>query len=355
MLKFMPMIINSLQSRMGGYNILPVRVITCALGLLIHVSFIFLFDYWGVPSLSDLNILSSLLWAWALVEVLRGFTYRSSYIGSFEILLHAGFAMSVLGLDSGFDLYLLPLATWLAFNPNINHKFALIAGSFGIIFWIFGRVYWSHIEDVPVSAETLNVMLRVNAGFTGIVFIFGMISARILVDKHSKKLSEKAGRDELTGLYNRHHLSEYIRRHEQKDLPDRRAYALILTDIDYFKVINDKHGHAVGDRVLEAFSRCLEENVRKDDLVCRWGGEEFMIILPKCSLKKAIKKADVIRRKVAGRIMVDHQVQPIYITASFGVALNISGEYFHDLVSRADKLLYQAKESGRNCVVAQME
>jgi diguanylate cyclase (GGDEF)-like protein len=353
MLKLLPTVNNSLQSRAGGYSILPVRIITCALGFLIHFSFIFLFDYWGVPLLSDFNIFSSLMWAWAFVEVLRGYTYRSIYIGSIEILLHAGFTMSVLGQDSGFDLYLIPMAAWLAFNPTINHKFALTAGSLSIILWSFGHVYWAHVEGNIVSADTLNMMLRVNAGFAGIVFIVGIISARILVVKHSEKLSEQADRDELTGLYNRHHLTEYIKRYEHKDQPDRRAYALIITDIDYFKLINDKYGHHVGDKVLEAFSRRLQENVRKGDLVCRWGGEEFIIILPKCSLEKATAKAELIRREIAGRIMVDNQSKPIYITASFGVALSAPEEYFHDLVSRTDKLLYQAKESGRNCVVAQ--
>ncbi|MES9972370.1 MAG: GGDEF domain-containing protein [Candidatus Thiodiazotropha sp.] len=352
MQKYLQTIKHSMQTRFGLYNTVPVSLSICLLGFVAHFSFIFLFDYWGVPLLSYFNIFSSLLWAWAIVEVLRGYTYRSIYIGSTEVLLHAVFAMSVLGQDSGFDLYLWPLAAWLAYNPNIIRRFALIAGPASIILWVIGRIYWSRAADIDISPDTLDMMLRVNAAIAGIGFIVSIASARVLVDRHRKRLAEQARRDELTGLYNRHYLTEFINRYEQEDLPERRAYALILTDIDHFKTINDRFGHEGGDKVLEAFSRCLQSNVRRDDLVCRWGGEEFIIILPKCSLKEATSKAERIRKEIANEIILDNTTKQVSITSSFGVTLSTSGEYFKDLVSRADKLLYQAKESGRNRVVS---
>ncbi len=187
MLRLPQLIKNSLRSRFRVFDTFPVSLVICLIGFLAHFSFIFLFDYWGVPSLSYFNVFSSWLWAWAIAEILRGYTYRSVYLGTIEILLHAVFAMSILGQDSGFDLYLWPLVAWLAYYPNINHKFALVAGSASIILWVFGRVYRSHIEDVPVSVETLDMMLRVNAVIAGVAFIFGIVSARILVERHSKK------------------------------------------------------------------------------------------------------------------------------------------------------------------------
>jgi diguanylate cyclase (GGDEF)-like protein len=353
MLKFLQLFKNSFQSQTRVFDTFSVSLAICLIGFLAHFSFIFLFDYWGVPLLSYFNIFSTLLWAWALFEILRGFTYRSIYIGTIEVLLHATFAMSVLGQGSGFDLYLWPLAAWLAYNPNIKHKFALIAGTASISLWGFGRIYWSHATDTPISVNTLNMMLSVNATIASIAFIFCIVGARFLVERQNKQLLEQADRDELTGLYNRHHLVDFINRYDQGGLPERRSYALIMADIDHFKKINDQYGHEVGDKVLEAFSECLEKNVRKGDLVCRWGGEEFIIILPKCTLEEATLKADYIRRKIADMVAVDSQVQPIHITASFGVVLSITGESYHDLISRADKLLYQAKEAGRNHVAAQ--
>jgi diguanylate cyclase (GGDEF)-like protein len=328
-------------------------VAVCLLGLLTHFSFIFLFDYWGVPSLSYFNIVSSLLWAWALIEVLRGFAYRSVYIGSMEILLHAVIAMSVLGLNSGFDLYLWPLAAWLAYHPEIKHRFALIAGSGSIILWVLGHLYWSDAPDPSLPSDTLEMMLRVNATIAGLAFIFVIISARVIVARHSRLLTAQADRDALTGLYNRHYLTGFINKFEQDNLPDRRAYALIMTDIDRFKAVNDQYGHEMGDKVIQTFSACLQNSVRKEDLVCRWGGEEFIIILPKCDLEKAISKAEAMRRAIAEEIIGNEQDQSVSVTSSFGVTLHTDGECFSDLVARADKLLYQAKKSGRNRVVAQ--
>lgn len=346
------LIINSLQSRNRVYKTHPVSLVICSFGFLAHFSFIFLFDYWGVPSLSYLNIFSSLLWAWAILEVVRGDIYRAVYIGTFEILLHAVFAMSVLGQDSGFDLYLWPLAAWLAYNPNIKKKFALIAGTASIVFWVLGRIYWSHVTNVPISDEIISVMLRVNAILAGIVFIIGIVSVRIFVDRQSELLSERAVRDELTGLYNRRYLMEFINRFEDDEHLDRRAYALLMADIDRFKSINDQYGHEIGDKVLISFSNSLQENVRKEDMVCRWGGEEFIILLPKCTLAEASVKAEGIRRLVADKATADAQSQTICITASFGVTQSVTGERFADVLARVDRLLYEAKESGRNRVVS---
>ncbi len=353
MAKLLREIIKSLRSRTRVYDTFPVSLAICILGFLSHFSFIFLFDYWGIPSLSYFNIFSSLLWAWAIIEVLRGFAYRSVYIGSSEILLHAVFAMAILGQDSGFGLYLWPLAAWLAYHPEIKHRFALIAGSVSIILWVLGRIYWGHASDVTLSADTLAMMQRTNTTIAGLAFVFAIVSARMVVEKQSKLLTEQAGRDELTGLYNRHYLTGFINEHERADLTDRRAYAMIITDIDHFKAINDQYGHEIGDNVLKTFSLCLQNSVRKRDLVCRWGGEEFIIILPKCTLEKATTKAEEIRRAVADEIIDDELAQPISITASFGVTVSATAECFTDLLSRADKLLYQAKKSGRNLVVAE--
>jgi diguanylate cyclase (GGDEF)-like protein len=320
------------------------------IGFLTHFSFIFLFDYWGVKSLSYFNIFSVILWAWAIAEVWRGYYYRSVYIGSTEILLHAVYAMSVLGFDSGFDLYLWPLAAWLAYNPNVNHKFAVIIASASIILWIFGRAFLGHSVEVLVSAETLNMMLQVNATIAGVIFIFGIVSARVLVERQRKQLKEQAHRDELTGLYNRRYVTEFINLRDKNGQPDRRSYALIMIDIDYFKSINDRYGHEVGDEVLQAFSYNLENKCRKEDMVCRWGGEEFLIILPKCTLEQAIVKAEAIRRWLADEATLNIKSVPLTITASFGVGVKEPGEFFSELVSKVDKLLYRAKESGRNTV-----
>ncbi|MES9970481.1 MAG: GGDEF domain-containing protein [Candidatus Thiodiazotropha sp.] len=330
-----------------------ISFIVCIIGFFAHFSFIFLFHYWGVSTLSNFNILSSLLWAWALAELIRGHSSRALYIGSTEVLTHAIFATSVIGLGSGFDLYLLPLAARLAYHPDLKYRYALIAGPASMVLWVVGRVYWSQDADIPLATDTIEMIELVNITITGIAFVFVVIGARLVVTQQNRQLSQWAVRDELTGLYNRHFLTIYINKREEDGVSDRRAFALILSDLDHFKAINDKFGHRVGDKVLQNFSYCLQRNVRKEDFICRWGGEEFIVILPMCTLKKAIAKAEAIRKDIQQEIIVDGLSESCYISASFGVVLSTPEENFTDLVNRADKLLYQAKESGRNCVCAE--
>ncbi|MCG7920661.1 MAG: GGDEF domain-containing protein [Candidatus Thiodiazotropha lotti] len=350
--KFQQVIKRFLRVRSDVLNAYPISLSICLIGFLAHLSFIFLFDYWAIPSLSYFNIFSSLLWAWAIAEVVRGYVARSVYIGTAEVLLHAVIAMSILGLDSGFDLYLWPLAGWLAYNPNIKKMFALIAGSASIILWMWGRTYWGQAADVPIAAETLDMMLRLNTIIAGSAFIVGIIGARMHVDRQSEMLSAQADRDELTGLYNRRFVIEHISSYERGGRLDRRAYALIMTDIDLFKAVNDKFGHEIGDKALEVFSKALQRFFRKEDMVARWGGEEFIIVLPNCTLEEASAKAEAIRSAIADEPVARDRNQSVYLTASFGVTESLDGERFSDLLSRVDKLLYQAKESGRNCVVS---
>ncbi|HET6807041.1 MAG TPA: GGDEF domain-containing protein [Frateuria sp.] len=157
--------------------------------------------------------------------------------------------------------------------------------------------------------------------------------------------------DSLTGIYNRKHFmseAEYSLRYVQRS--DRGA-CLILIDLDHFKLINDTHGHAMGDQVLRSAVAACQEHVRSTDVFGRLGGEEFGVMLPECGLDGGIERAELIRRAVA---MVSDQAEPgIPVSASFGVAFTgESGYDLRQLLMDADHALYRAKRAGRNCVVA---
>lgn len=126
----------------------------------------------------------------------------------------------------------------------------------------------------------------------------------------------------------------------------------MLFDIDHFKQINDRYGHAVGDDVLVAFSRRVEALLRQEDVLGRYGGEEFLLLLPMIDLSAALQLAERIRCALA-----DSPVQlksgEVTVTASFGVAQLERGEEADDWLIRVDQALYRAKEHGRNCVMAQ--
>lgn len=170
------------------------------------------------------------------------------------------------------------------------------------------------------------------------------------LDELNQQLSSIAIHDKLTGLYNRHFVVEQMEM--QHNLFERygTVCSIVLLDIDYFKLVNDRHGHSVGDNVLVAFSRRIEKQLRHGDIFARYGGEEFLLVLPITDLAAALHFSDRIRSIVASAPLIEQPV-PLNITASFGVAQIRSGDAVEDWLNRADQALYRAKASGRNCVM----
>ncbi|MDP1784823.1 MAG: GGDEF domain-containing protein, partial [Sulfuricurvum sp.] len=127
-----------------------------------------------------------------------------------------------------------------------------------------------------------------------------------------------------------------------------RPLSVLLLDIDHFKLINDRFGHLIGDEVLKAFSALLSKQIRDSDVVARWGGEEFVILLPDTSLSSAIKMAEALRQRI--EVNVFETVKNL--TCSIGVAEFNPVEEADDLLQRADEKLYGAKNGGRNRIMA---
>jgi len=165
-------------------------------------------------------------------------------------------------------------------------------------------------------------------------------------------LQEQIIHDSLTGLYNRRFFSEVIERELIRTEREKSALSLIILDIDHFKTVNDTFGHMTGDEVLRELANFLTKNVRKMDIVCRYGGEEFVIIMPGASANTASKRAEVLREGIYNNNILsgDHEIQ---ITCSFGICAypEFAGSV-DQLLSRADIAMYVAKQSGRNrCVI----
>ena len=167
-----------------------------------------------------------------------------------------------------------------------------------------------------------------------------------MLEDKNKEYAQMASTDSLTGLYNRHKFTELYLSSYETMTQRQNEMSLILLDIDYFKKINDTHGHNAGDNVLVQVSHALLKTLRNIDVVCRWGGEEFVILLPTASLEQATYLAEKLRVYIQD-LDLDKLGQ---ISASFGVTLVKEGDDMEDVVDRADKALYLAKESGRNCV-----
>jgi diguanylate cyclase len=167
-----------------------------------------------------------------------------------------------------------------------------------------------------------------------------------------EQANEVALRDSLTDICNRRGFDLYLEQCIKAALAHKEDLSLIMCDIDHFKLINDKHGHQTGDEVLRLFAFELAASVRGSDIACRYGGEEFAVILPRTKAVDASVVAERVRGHCEKKQLVIKQTgEPIgFITASFGVTQLRTGETSAHLIKRLDRALYDAKENGRNRV-----
>lgn len=186
------------------------------------------------------------------------------------------------------------------------------------------------------------------------------------IDKLKKEivsLKKLVFKDPLTGLYNRRGFLEAGRKifgaaiSNKGNFKKRKNYlisslSLIFCDLDNFKKINDTFGHLAGDKVLKYFSDFLCQSVRSSDLVCRWGGEEFVIMLVGADLADALNIAENLRKEIEARKISISCGKKVSITSSFGIAEINGAKDLEDLVFEADEAMYKAKKQGKNAVVA---
>lgn len=167
-------------------------------------------------------------------------------------------------------------------------------------------------------------------------------------------IRELAQVDELTRLSNRRHILEALVAEQERSKRSGDALSVVLVDLDHFKVINDRHGHAAGDAVLSAFAAALRAGLRDSDAAGRWGGEEFLLLLPDASATAAVAMMDRLREAVA-RLPFDHVAPGLRISFSAGVTECGAAEASDAAIERADRAMYQAKQAGRACTVVHGE
>ncbi|HQO28926.1 MAG TPA: GGDEF domain-containing protein, partial [Accumulibacter sp.] len=168
-----------------------------------------------------------------------------------------------------------------------------------------------------------------------------------------ESLRSQSLRDPLTGLYNRRHMEDFMARECRRAQRQRRPVSFMMADVDHFKRFNDKHGHQAGDALLAGLANTLQQRLRGDDIACRYGGEEFIVILPGASLENVVQRAEGLRRLVADdlRIIYDGDELP-GVTLSIGVSsFPMHGLNGEQCIRAADDALYRAKLAGRDRVV----
>lgn len=248
-------------------------------------------------------------------------------------------------------IYYLPIKTHASEGFIIMH-IVFMACTFASPFWVSTISHCCVFLNIIVSHqfnhyENIDIMFSL-----GLPCMLGIIATNYVMcgvyfDTYTVKhqLEDSLVMDPLTKVYNRHKLPSIVNG-RAFDFDNVDDVSVLMADIDYFKHINDTYGHDKGDEVLKSVANVIKGCTRSNDYIIRWGGEEFVVIMPNCPIEQAVNVAERIREKVAA---TDNGVCPV--TISLGVA-RYDGFNYENAITAADKALYEAKESGRNRVVS---
>lgn len=213
--------------------------------------------------------------------------------------------------------------------------------------WTQDRKNWDGILYIELGPKSywLDAVIKPEFNAFGEKIGFLMIAENIT---REQSLQNQANHDQLTGALNRRVFDEFIFQAIQEFQRHKDPVCLVICDLDHFKSVNDTFGHLVGDEVLKSFYNVVKDTIRQTDLLARWGGEEFAILLPMTAQKEAVSVIEKLREKVE----TSHWPKQIKLTSSFGVCQLQQGWEQKAWFEKTDICLYQAKENGRNCVVS---
>ena len=341
-------------------------VITGILLSLVHLYFMCLFLILDVKVMYLYNFAAVLIYACIAIITGRVAKYTYIFIVTFiEILFHSILASLTLGWNWGFMTYtlsLIPASFYIAYTVDyFKKKLRIPAIASAIVFTCFllvreitsrnGPMYDAAFPDRAVHATYLFNMMLTFILLWGIAFLF---SLEVYYMQHNLEhenisLEQLANYDPLTNLLNRRSMDSYLEESCLRARRKRDRFSIIMADIDDFKKINDTYGHAAGDAVLIEVASVVSGEVRDDDCVCRWGGEEI-VILVRSGMEQAKGVAWRICKEIASREIPIGE-DTLKVTMTLGVAEYRDGESIDDIVGRADKRMYEGKLRGKNRVI----
>lgn len=287
------------------------------------------------------------------------------YITFAEIILHSFISVILLGNDFGFSMYfilLVPMAYNMLHSINTSH-YIIKSNILSVVsFLLYVTCYVISNNNDPIYQNAALDRIRpyvyiVNMFITfftlsvfSIMFIIETVEAYNKLRSQNQQLDTLANTDPLTGLYNRRTMTDHVMNIFEDYKVNSEPFSIIICDIDDFKVVNDTYGHKCGDEVLKTVATTFSGLTREKDFVCRWGGEEFLILLNNTDIEQAKTIAERVRSKICNT-EVSYAEHIIKITMTFGVA-TVTEEADCDALFRlADSRLYQGKKNGKNVVV----
>ena len=268
-----------------------------------------------------------------------------------EVMLHAVAATVGVGWDSGFHYYMLLMMPLVFISPGRLLARKIVIGSVLAVFYIgLDAFAHRHAPLHAVAPTALSLLRGFNIATTLALLAYLAHVYLGAVRRAEGRLRDLASTDALTGLANRRRLLQVAQAQLGRRRRDGTPISFILGDIDHFKAINDRLGHDVGDRALVRAARAILSATRDSDIAGRWGGEEFLVVLPDTDLDSALKVAERVRAAVQ-QITLAPLLPPMSIT--LGVSSLRDGESLEETISRADAAMYRGKMDGRNRCVAE--
>ena len=330
------------------YWMVLTRGIWVALG--VHLIFIALFYVIGATFLAVVNIGSVSIYA-ACIELLRRKRNRAVLLLTWiEVIGHTALAVRSLGWDSGFHYYLLVFIPLIFVSttrrPSSKVGLAMLLG----FIYMGMEAIMRSVPPLSVIDPSVLVALRyanITACFISLGYLAYFYSRT--VGEAERRLQIMATTDFLTGLYTRRHIIGIAEYEKMRRRRSHRPLSVIIADIDNFKSVNDQYGHEIGDQTLTMVSRRIRSVLREQDSIARWGGEEFLILLPDTGIGVAATVAERIRETIAASPARQGE-DAFTITITLGVGECREDENADACIARADQALYRGKKSGKNCV-----
>ena len=340
------------RRRLSGaaYWIMLKRVVVVAGG--INAAWVLLYALLGSLPLVLVSVVSVAVYAaaWWLLERRRNLLALA--LSWIEAIGHAVVGSLLLGWDSGFHYFLMMLSIPLLVVGTPPRRALPLTGAVLVAYAaLYAVCAWlGPLRPLPPLQSSI-------AMWVNIVLVFGMFYAmaayyRVRVVDAERQLLQMATIDPLTGLANRTQFHARAAVELSRMQRSGEPVALVLADVDFFKRINDEFGHDAGDKVLVRLAATLREGLRDCDVLARWGGEEFLALLPACDGRGAHEVAERLRQAVAAA-PIEIGGRGLDVTMSFGIA-EVDGD--HDLLAattRADRALYRSKHEGRNRVTVE--
>lgn len=341
-----------------GYRLLLAGQNLFTAGLVLHVLFIPLFASLGVASLAWINVLSVATYVLALALNRHHHTAAALWIAFMEVNAHAVLAVALVGWNTGFAYYLLATGPMLFLNTRwpLVKRIAIALLPVLLLAWLH-NVGLAYVPPHQIAAAIRGALYDFNllATFTVLSFLAyvyskGARDSERRLRAATRSLEALAATDSLTGLLNRRAMTQGIDREISRFARQPRAFVVAMGDLDGFKAINDRYGHDAGDTVLSGIARVMTEFLRGHDIISRWGGEEFVILLPDTDIDGGLDTIERLRERVAGAEL-PIQGRTLSVSITLGLCAYVGGMSRDECLKRADTALYRGKQMGRNRVV----